>query len=191
MFIVDSAPVQICKNSRAKRSNICATHEIQPAFGYCATQKTRYFGYKLHLVCDENAIVHSFDLAPANIHDVNYLKDIKYNLKNCELIGDRAYISADYQANLFTQSRIKLSVPAKSNSLNQTEFSPVKKRKRKRIETLISQLNGQFALNLNLAKTMTGLITRISAKITALTMIQYLNLFLFNRNINNIKINIC
>lgn len=191
MFIVDSAPVQICKNSRAKRSNICATHEIQPAFGYCATQKTHYFGYKLHIVCDENAIVHSFDFTPANIHDVNYLKDIKYNLKNCELIGDRAYISADYQADLFTQSRIKLSVPAKSNSLNQTEFSPVKKRKRKRIETLISQLNGQFALNLNLAKTMTGLITRISSKITALTMIQYLNLFVLNRNINNIKINIC
>jgi len=74
LFIVDSAPVQICKISRAKRSNICAT------------KKQHYFGYKLHLVCDENAVVHSFDFAPTNIHDVNYLKDIKYNLKKCELI---------------------------------------------------------------------------------------------------------
>jgi len=191
LFIVDSAPVQICKNSRAKRSNICATYETQPAFGYCAAQKIHYFGYKLHLVCDENAIVHSFDFAPANIHDINYLKDIKYNLNNCELVGDRAYISADYQADLFNQSRIKLSVPMRSNSLNPTEFSPVKRRKRKRIETLISQLNGQFAMNVNLAKTLQGLIARISAKITAITMIQFLNLFVFKRNINNIKINIC
>jgi len=47
LFIVDSAPVQICKNNRAKRSNICATYEIKPAFGYCAAQKAHYFGYKL------------------------------------------------------------------------------------------------------------------------------------------------
>ena len=191
LFIVDSAPVQICKNSRAKRSNICATYETQPAFGYCAAQKTHYFGYKLHLVCDENAIVHSFDFAPANIHDINYLKDIKYNLKNCELVGDRAYISTDYQADLFNQNRIKLSVPMRSNSLNPIEFSPVKKRKRKRIETLISQLCGQFAMNINLAKTLQGLIARICSKITAITMIQFINLFVFKRNINIIKVNIC
>ena len=176
LFIVDSAPVQICKNSRAKRSNICATYEIQPSFGYCAAQKTHYFGYNLHLVCDENSIVHSFDLAPANIHDINYLKDIKYNLKSCELVGDRAYISADYQTDLFQQSQIKLFIPMRSNSLNPTAFSPVKRQKRKRIETLISQLVGQFAMNVNLAKTLKGLIVRISAKITAIT-INYSQLF--------------
>ena len=99
-------------------------YEIKPAFGYCSAQKAHYSGYKLHLVCDENAIVHSFDFAPANIHDINYLKDIKYNLNNCELIGDRAYILADYQEDLFNQRQIKLSVTMRSNSLNPTEFSP-------------------------------------------------------------------
>jgi len=95
LFIVDSTPVEICKISRAKRSNIRSTEEIQPVFGYCAAQKKYYFGYKLHIVCDENAVVHSFDFTPANIHDVKYLKNVKYNLNNCELISDRAYISAD------------------------------------------------------------------------------------------------
>jgi len=190
LFIIDSAPVPICKNSRAKRSNICATYEIQPAFGYCAAQKAHYYGYKLHLVCDENAIIHSFDFTPANIHDINYLKDVKYNLKNCELIGDRAYISTDYQSDLFNQSQIKLSVPMRSNSFNPTEFSRMKRRKRKRIETLVSQLDGQFSMNINFAKTFDGLLTRILSKITAVTMIQYLNLFVFNRKVNNIKINI-
>jgi outer membrane phospholipase A len=189
LFIVDSAPVKICKYSRAKRSNICATDKIQPDFGYCAAQKKHYFGYKLHLVCDENAVVHSFDFTPANIHDVNYLKDVKYNLKNCVLIGDRAYISAYYQRDLFNLSQIKLSVPMRSNSLNPQQFSVIKRRKRKRIETLISQLDGQFSMNINFAKTFDGLATRIISKITALTMIQYLNLFVFNRKLNNIKAN--
>jgi len=125
------------------------------------------------------------------MHDINYLKDVRYNLKNCELIGDRAYISTDYQTDLFNQSQIKLSVPMRSNSLNTTVFSPVKKRKRKRIETLISQLCGQFAMNINLAKTLQELIARISSKITAITMIQFINLFVFKRNINIIKVNIC
>jgi hypothetical protein len=189
LFIVDSTPLEICRPSRAKRSNICATDTIQPNFGYCAAQKKRYFGYKLHLICDENAVIHSFDFTPANVHDVNYLKDVKYNLKNCELIGDRGYISADYQQDLFNQSQIKLSVPMRSNSLNPKQFSAGNRRKRKRIETLISQLDGQFSMNINFAKTFEGLTTRIISKITALTMIQYLNLFVFNRKLNNIKTN--
>jgi hypothetical protein len=191
IFIIDSAPVEICEPCRAKRSNICSTDTIRPNFGYCPAKKVSYFGYKLHLVCDENAIVHSFNFTPANVHDVNYLKDVKYNLNNCELIGDRGYISADYQTDLFNTSQIKLTVPAKKNQHNQVGFSTLKRRKRKRIETLISQLDGQFAMNKNFAKTFEGLVTRILSKITALTIIQFLNMFVFNRNINNLKINLC
>jgi len=190
LFIVDSTPLEICRLSRAKRSRICATDKIQPDFGYCAAQKKRYFGYKLHLICDENAVIHSFDFTPANVHDVNYLKDVKYNLKNCELIGDRGYISAHYQRDLFTQSQIKLSVPMRSNSVNPQQFSMLKRRKRRRIETLISQLDGQFLMNINFAKSFEGLASRVISKITALTMIQYLNLFVLHRNMNLIKVNI-
>ena len=43
LFIVDSTPVEICRISRAKRSNICAREEMQPTFGYCAAKKTHYF----------------------------------------------------------------------------------------------------------------------------------------------------
>jgi len=110
MFISDSMPAEICKYSRAKRSNICATDNIKPDFGCCASQKKHYFGYKLHGVCDENAVIHSFDLTPANIHDVKYLKDVKYNLCDCKPVGDRGYISAEYQAELFYHSNISLSV---------------------------------------------------------------------------------
>ena len=78
----------------------------------------------------------------------------------------------------------------RSNSLNPMEFSTLKRRKRKRIETLVSQLDGQFSMNANLAKTFDGLATRIASKVTALTMIQYLNPFVLKRNLNNIKCNI-
>ncbi|MFT5250904.1 MAG: hypothetical protein ACI93P_002647, partial [bacterium] len=35
-----------------------------------------------------------------------------------------------------------------------------------------------------------GFKTRILSKLTALTIIQYINKFVFNRNINNLKVNI-
>ncbi|MCF8273338.1 MAG: IS982 family transposase, partial [Flavobacteriaceae bacterium] len=35
-----------------------------------------------------------------------------------------------------------------------------------------------------------GFKTRVLAKITALTVVQYINKFIFDRNINNIKISI-
>ncbi|KAA6339037.1 hypothetical protein EZS27_013005 [termite gut metagenome] len=135
--------------------------------------------------------MHSFYFTPVGVHDVNYLKAVKYALSSCELIGDKGYISADYRADLFNQSQIKLSVPTRKNQLVQVELSKPKRRKQKRIETLFPQFKGQFSMNTNFAKTFGGLATRILLKITELTMIQYLNLVLFNRNMNSIKINIC
>jgi hypothetical protein len=190
IFIIDSAPVEICKYYRAKRSNICSANDIYPDFGYCAAKKSHYFGYKIHLVADENAIIHAFDFTPANIHDIHFLKDVKYTLNNCELIGDRGYISAEYQLDLFSHSCIKLTVPSRINQKKQVNWLPEKRKKRKRIETLISQLDGQFAMNINFAKTFEGLTTRILSKITAITMIQFLNLFVFNRKLNALKINL-
>lgn len=191
VFVVDSAPVEICKISRANRSPICSTDTIRPSFGYCASKKMRYFGYKLHAVCDKNGIVHSFDFTPANVHDVNYLKDIKHNLENCTLIGDRGYISAGYQMDLFEHSNIKLSVPMRKNQHNFVAFSKTKRKIRKRIETVISQLTGQFMMGVNYAKTFEGLAVRILSKITSFTMIQYLNFFVFKRSLGRTKINLC
>ncbi|MFV0531914.1 MAG: IS982 family transposase, partial [Flavobacteriales bacterium] len=73
------------------------------------------------------------DLTPANVHDV------KYNLENCTLIGDRGYISADYQLDLFTHSNIKLAVPMRQNQVQFEHFSKIKSKIRKRIETNFSQ----------------------------------------------------
>jgi hypothetical protein len=64
------------------------------------------------------------------------------------------------------------------------------RKKRKRIETLFSQLCNQFMIRRNYAKSFQGFKTRILSKITALTVVQYINKFVFGRNINNIKISI-
>ena len=64
------------------------------------------------------------------------------------------------------------------------------RKSRKRIETLFSQLYDQFMIRRNYAKIFNDFRTRILAKITSLTIIQYINKFIFGRPINNIKIQI-
>lgn len=51
-YIVDSMPLEVCKLSRSLRSNICKeSYYTAPDKGYCASQKSHYYGYKLHAVC--------------------------------------------------------------------------------------------------------------------------------------------
>jgi len=190
-FVVDSMPLEICKLSRSYRSKVCKEDVYTfPDKGYCAAQGIHYYGYKLHAICSVEGVFQSIDLSPASVHDINYLKDIKNQISDCTLIGDRGYLSAEIQLNLFETCNIKLNTPMRSNQKEYKKQPYIFRKKRKRIETLFSQLCDQFMIRRNYAKTFEGFKTRVLAKITALTIVQYINKFVFNRNINNIKTSI-
>ena len=190
-FVVDSMPLEVCKLSRSSRSKICKEVDYAlPNKGFCASQNLHFYGYKLHAVCSINGVFQSFDLAPASIHDIHYLQDIKKQLTDCVLLGDKGYLSQTIQLDLFNEVKIELETPKRKN---QADYNPQYyqyKKYRKRIETLFSQLCDQFMIRRNYAKTFEGFKTRILAKITTLTSIQFFNKFLFQRNINNLKINL-
>ena len=57
---------------------------------------------------------------------------------------------------------------------------------RKRIETLFSQLCDQLMLKRNYAKSTKGLSVRILCKITAVTMLQYIN-YMNEKPLNHLK----
>lgn len=190
-FIVDSMPLEVCKNSRASRSKICKEQTFSsPDKGFCASQQMYYYGYKLHGVCSVNGVFHSLDITPASVHDIHYLKDVKNQLSDCTIIGDKGYLSAEVQLDLFQSVKINLQTPMRKNQLLYKDQPFIFKKARKRIETLFSQLCDQFMIRRNYAKTFDGFRTRILSKISSLTLIQYLNKFVFNRPINNIKLNL-
>ena len=190
-FVVDSMPLEVCKLARSSRSRISKEEDYAlPNKGFCPSQNLHYYGYKLHAVCSIEGVFQSFDLTPASVHDIHYLKDIKSQLSDCVLLGDKGYLSQTIQLDLFNDVNIKLETPKR---INQKDYKPQFyqfKKFRKRIETLFSQLCDQFMIRRNYAKSFQGFKTRILAKITTLTTVQYLNKFVFNRNINNLKINL-
>ena len=190
-FIIDSMPVEVCKLSRSSTSKICKDVDYcYPNRGFCASQQMHFYGYKLHAVCSVNGVFQSIDLSPASVHDIHYLKDIKEQLSDCTLLGDKGYLSAEIQIDLFNYANIELETPKR---MNQKDYKPqfyLFKKQRKRIETLFSQLCDQFMIRRNYAKTFEGFKTRLLAKITALTIVQFINKTYFNRNINNLKVSI-
>lgn len=186
-FCIDSKPIEVCRIARAKRCKVGKDdYERSPAFGYCASQKLYYYGYKLHAVCGLNGVIHSFDLTKANVHDIHYLQDVKYEYQDCSLFGDKGYIGTEVQLDLFESANIKLEVPYRLNQKNwKPTFIPFAKA-RKRIETLFSQMCDQFMMIRNYAKDVNGIFTRIISKISALTILQYINK-MNNRPIGRIK----
>lgn len=186
-FIIDSMPLEICKLSRSSRTTVCKEDVLtSPSRGYCASQKSPYYGYKLHAVCSASGVFSDIELTPACVHDIHYLKNVKYNFSSCTIIGDKGYLSGDYQLDLFTSSNIRLEVPMRINQQNYKKQPYLLRKTRKRIETLFSQLCDQFMIRHNYAKSFDGYKNRILSKITALTVIQMINKLL-NRNINLIK----
>ena len=187
-FIVDSMPLEICKMARHNRIKICKDDfHTAPDKGFCASQNTWFYGYKLHGVCSISGVFQSIDITKASVHDVHLLKDLKYQLSDCVLLVDRGYLSATQQLDLFESANIKLETPMRKNQKGYKKQPYIFRKSRKRIETLFSQLCDQFMIRRNYAKSFKGFKTRILAKIAALTLVQFINKFIFDRPINNIK----
>ncbi len=159
-------PLKVCKLSRCSRSKICQEDfATSPNKDYCATQKLHFYGYKLHAVCTLDGVFTDFDLTKASVHDIHYLKDIKHNYNQCAMLAAKAYLSKEYQLDLFYSKQIKLEVPIRSNQHNYKKQDFIFRKSRKRIETLFSQLCDQFMIRRNYAKSFDGFKNRILSKI--------------------------
>ena len=188
IFAIDSMPLEICKLSREKRNKM-GKESLRhcPDKGYCASQKKYFYGYKLHSVCSAAGVIESLDLTKASVHDVHYLKDVKELFQNCIITGDKGYIGRQHQITLFETAGIQLEVPLRSNQQEQKPVIRILKKVRKRIETVFSQLCDQFMIQRNYAKSFTGFKSRILAKITGFTILQFLNKFINNQPVGRVK----
>ena len=186
-FIIDSKPIEVCKLARSKRCAMCRDNiDRAPSYGYCAFQGKYYYGYKLHGLTGVSGVFHSYDITAANVHDINYLKDVKMEYHDCGIIGDNGYLSAEVQLDLFETANITLETPSRSNQKNAKPFPITLRKVRKRIETNFSQLCDQFLFIRNYAKNVNGLFTRIIGKISAFTIFQYINT-INNKPIGQVK----
>ncbi len=108
------------------------------------------------------------------------MKDVKHTYHDCSIYGDKGYIGADVQLDLFETAHIRLECPYR---LNQKDWKPTFipfAKARKRIETIFSQLTDQFLVIRNYAKITNGLFARIKINIIKKVSCFFLPLFSFS-----------
>lgn len=101
LHIIDGLPMPICKFARAHFSQI---FKGLAAYGYCATKKERYYGFKGHIVISSTGVVTRASFAPANKDE----RDV------CPGVGRKAARSPVRRQGVYT-SRAE-SVPRKRGS---------------------------------------------------------------------------
>ena len=128
------------------------------------------YGVKLHLLCATNRIPLSYELTAANVADISLSEE----LINEAALGDG--VARRLLADLAYRSEELRKALAEVGILLATERAERRRGVRQCIEIALSSLKRVFGLGETLATTLTGLATRIAAKICA-----YTYAFLINR----------
>ena len=158
-------------------------------FGKVSSRNETIFGYKLHLLIAMNGVILDFELAPANEFDLQVGFELLSEHTDLQVLGDKAYISAEKAAQLWKENRIQLqTIPRR----NQRKLLPVSLQHlfnsvRQIIETVNAQLSNQFNIEVNHAHTFWGLCTRLYTKLAAHTLCIYINRLLGKPDFLQIK----
>ena len=109
--IVDSFPLTTSKFGRAYFSKL---FKGIASYGYCASKKEKYFGFKVHVVTDLEGNPYDYVLTPANVDDREPLFELVELLDINILFGDKGYIGKRLFERLFVDG-IQLITKLKSN----------------------------------------------------------------------------
>lgn len=179
--IIDSMPIPVCEFGRAKFTK---SFKGIASYGYCASKKETFFGFKLHALCTQNGFISDFVLTRANVDDREAVWDLVNQYADISIIGDKGYVNKRLSPELKNERQIKLIFMKRDNDKNQytKDFRQIIFKIRRRIETSFSQLSEQFNVNKVLSKSITGLQTRITLKILSHNICYVINKLLGNKD---------
>ena len=171
--IIDGFPIAVCKRARAPRSRIL---KAEADYGYCAAKKEHYYGLRANLLIDVRGIIVGITLTAANVDERDSAYDVLEAITGV-LLGDKGYIRPQFKADCEALG-IDLQTPLRKN-MQETRprwWLRLLGRVRKRIETVISQLEQRFGLATTRAHDVWHLTNQVTRKILAHTVGVWLNL---------------
>lgn len=166
-YLLDTKPIPVMGYKRHKQhSDFLGS----AAYGYCASRKMKYFGYKLVTISTLKGIPIVYDLVPANVDERLAAETVTGHLSYCDIFADKGFIGFEWQTKLFDQTGNMIWTPMRSNQDNHNSkgldlwLCSV----RERIEGVFHELqNTGRNIERLLAKTVHGFCTRIATKLTS------------------------
>ena len=173
-YIIDSFPVAVCNNMRISNCKILKDKKWR---GYTASMRNYFYGVKVQLLTTKDGIPIAFHFTPGKTGDAKALgKMIDKLPAEASLYGDSAY--TDYGLEDFARERkcILLKIQRKSNakSIDTSEQKYEKQKKKKRVETAISDIKKMFPRTIH-AVTLEGFLIKLTLFVFGLQLNKSIN----------------
>lgn len=168
-YLLDTKPLPVVGYKRSKsHSDFAGSAD----YGYCASRKMHYFGYKLVTLSTLEGIPVVYELVPANTDERLAAESVLASVYNSDIFCDKGFISSDWLAEqrvcrgnrIWTPKRINQQVQ-NPQGFDQWQWL---NGLRERIEGVFNEVqNSGRNLERLLRKTVIGLVTHVIAKMTS------------------------
>jgi len=138
---IDATSINVCHSKRIRRNKV-----FKGLAKLGKTTKGWFYGFKLHLVINENGEIHGAKLTAGNVDDRTPVPNLVKHLTGL-LFGDKGYIKSELFTTLYAQG-LKLVTGIKSNMKNILMPLSEKRMLKKRsiIETVFDYLKNKFEI---------------------------------------------
>jgi hypothetical protein len=165
--LLDTKPIPVMGYRRSKKASEFAG---SADYGYCASRKLHYYGYKLVTISTLSGIPIVYDLVPASTDERKAAETLLDQVSGFDLYGDKGFLGNAWQSKIYRQTGNTIWTPKRKNQLHlqSKTFERWLNGLRLRIEGLFNEIQnlGKNVERL-LAKTILGLCARMAAKMTS------------------------
>ena len=179
---IDSTPLRVCKNQRILQHK---TFRGIAQRGKCSMGW--FYGFKLHIVCNEMGEIVNFMFTPGNVDDREPLKVAHFTEELYgKLVGDRGYISKDLFCKLFIDG-IQLITKLKNKMKNSlmSVSDKVILRKRSIIETINDELKNMAQVEHSRHRSFHNFVNNLMSGLAAYCFFQKKPMLRLEREIDN------
>lgn len=168
--LIDRAPIPLATYRRASTTQLVAG----PAyFSVMVTRAAKLFGLRLSLTVAPNGVIDEWCLAPAGVHDSQVMPALLEDRADRVVLGDGAYHNPTVEPVLEAHDIVVRAPPRRDakavepwpHALRQ-QFSAV----RQQVETVFSTLTTVFDVQRPRARSLKGVVSRISTRMLAYTL---------------------
>lgn len=169
-LILDTKPLPVVGYKRSKRHS---DFEGSASYGYCASRKMNYFGYKLVMLSTLAGVPVVYAIVPAHTDEREAAETVLPFAHQCDILADKGFIGNDWQSEV---SRITGNHIFTSKRLNQHQQTPATFARllnhfRERIEGVFHEVqNTGRNLERLLRKKVDGFCSHVAAKIASHTL---------------------
>jgi Transposase DDE domain len=175
--LLDSAPIFVATYGRASLNQTFAGEEY---FGVAKSHGAKVFGLRLSLTTNDSQVVDEWMLAPAAPHDSTTMSAILQDQADLLVLADGAYHSPTAEPVLIDNHNIEILAPPRRDSPHPwpKAFRQTVTRIRRRIETALSVLTTVFDIEHPHARSLAGIVVRISTRFLAYNLSFVMNKYL-------------